>query len=216
MFDGLFDTQTVPEARVHTYGAVTLRVLSVSRENQHIDKFVPLVVWHAAEEACAALAGDYAHLVQGKTVIELGAGTGLAGLVAAVVSGADCLLTDGDASSVDAASESVRLNGLQARVRTAQLQWGDVAAARAVVMGRRFQVALATDVIYDRDAIAPLLTTASAVLEPGGRFVFFNHKFRFARLESEVRHALDSVPGLALAETMKLGDVDVFIIDRCA
>ena len=214
MFEGLFDTQTVPEARVHTYGAVSLRVLSVSRENQHIDKFVPLVVWHAAEEACAALAGDYAHLVQGKTVVELGSGTGLAGLVAAVVSGEDCLLTDGDAASVDAVSESVRLNGLQGRVRTAQLQWGDVAAVRKV--GRRFQVALATDVIYDRDAIAPLLTTAGAALEPGGRFVFFNHKFRFARLESELRLALDSVPGLALTETMRLGDVDVFIIDKCA
>ena len=92
-------------------------------------------------EDCALLKGD------GRRVIELGCGLGLAGLVAAALlgetKGSDVVLTDGDAGVVSRARASAQSAHLTTTVSCAVHRWGE-----AHDLGR-FDVVLAAEVLYD-------------------------------------------------------------------
>ena len=194
---------------------VSVEIMAVASENQHIDKWVPLVVWNASVEMGKALANNVID-VRGKRVLELGSGTGLCGLVAALVSRELCVLTDGAKCSVEALGQSARLNRLQEHVICRQLFWGDMDAARQIVTEfGAFPIVLATDLIYEVAAIEPLLFSALMILEPMGELFLANHKFRFPHLDTKLKDVLAKMPygsEMILKETRKLGDVDLWII----
>ena len=81
----------------------------------------------------------------GKTVLELGAGTALPGLVAAFC-GARVTLTDQDEAALRAARASAALNGLSCAY--VPLAWGDWAALAAQPSA---DLVLGSDVLYERD-----------------------------------------------------------------
>src|SRR5690606_13463984 len=135
------------------------------------------------EETCAELAKTARRdLIEGKTILELGSGTGLCGLLCAMVSGAECVLTDGSDDAVAELERAAALNAEACAVKCRVLQWGDEAALAALVAergGEKFDVVLGTDVVYEGQFVAPLLRTACGALKDGGALVLANHKYRF-------------------------------------
>eukprot|EP00753_Platysulcus_tardus_P006240 PLAT14039.4.p1 GENE.PLAT14039.4~~PLAT14039.4.p1 ORF type:complete len:263 (+),score=92.20 PLAT14039.4:19-807(+) len=97
-----------------------------------------------------------------KTVVELGCGTGAAGLIAAHCGAEHVLLTDGDEGVISLLQRNVDRSAYGERCATAALRWGEPPAAEEV---GRFDLCIAADVVYSEDVIAPLLQSASCLLK---------------------------------------------------
>src|SRR5262245_62025798 len=143
-----------------------------------------LALWRVADlerhvERRALLADDdgpeppyWAHLWSGalvlaaavppgaRTAIELGCGLGLPGLVAAR-RGARVVLLDRIPAALAFARASAAANGLAVHAVA-----GD---ATAPPVRARFDLVLAAELLYDREAFAPLARTLAALVAPRGR-----------------------------------------------
>lgn len=126
-----------------------------------------LHTWQAAG-ALAEWALQNAALLRGRRVIELGAGTGLTGLVVANMCAPQRLtLTDGNALVVELLRSNVATNlsaaGGQADVHVLQLDWERVQASGVLDAASRPDVILAADVVYDEELFGPLCVALDAL-----------------------------------------------------
>ncbi len=91
-----------------------------------------------------------------KSILELGAGTGLGGLFGqALVQAKDVCLTDMCPSSLELIQENVRINEATIDVSAftvQRLEWGEHALG-----SRSFDLILASDVIYFAESLQPLV-----------------------------------------------------------
>ena len=233
MLGSLFANDAALSTKTYEFGdaasgrAYAVRVRCVPAENQHVERWVPHVVWSAATETCAELASprhaprDAFAFVRGASVLELGSGTGLCGMLCAELSGLErgCVLTDGSAGAVAELERAVALNPECVRLGVAatQLRWGDDAQLAELLAqrgGRLFEVVVGTDVVYEAQFVAPLLATAAAALREGGHLVLANHKFRFRAFNETVRASLAGFP-LSLERHVLLSDqVDLLVFRR--
>ncbi len=167
-----------------------------------------LYTWPSAP-VLAQWAWMHRERLRGAAVLELGAGTALAGLVAASV-GARVLLTDrADAQQarpsrimprssrlscaaqvLDNAEAAVARNGLGSSCSVAPLTWGDF-SPRLVALPAQ-DVLLGADVLYDSAEFEPLLATVAFLLRrapPGAAFVTaYQQRSRHASLEWRLEH----------------------------
>jgi hypothetical protein len=157
---------------------------------------VGLAAWAAGAAADARLE-RWRRLWSGVNVVELGGGTGLAGLClaalsdrrrAAATTGLDVsalTLTDGDPRAVALMRANADANGLQVAVRCRELHWGDAAAAHLLEgegeegadgeggrqsrggSGASCDVVIGSDVCYEPSAVQPLVATVRALLRRG-------------------------------------------------
>jgi predicted nicotinamide N-methyase len=97
--------------------------------------------------------------IRARSCLELGCGSGLAGL-AALVAGWQVTFSDYVPQAVELALENAARNGL-AGARGLVFDWRSPP-------GERFPFIIGADVTYDRVNIDPLLTTLAAMLAPGG------------------------------------------------
>lgn len=111
--------------------------------------------------------------VASKAVLELGAGTGLAGLAAAQLGAAHVLLTDGNERSVRVLDRNIALcpDDVRARVSSQLLRWSADIASAACVPGS-FDCVLAADVAYSAKFVGALFDAVAAALAPAGVFLF--------------------------------------------
>lgn len=126
-------------------------------------------VWDAALVCWGLLQDGLPPGLACERALELGSGTGVAG-VALALTGCAVLLTDLEEAlpllqrNVDAASEGA---GSQCALVVLPLHWGDaeaaVAAVHAVFGQPTVDLVLASDCVYRADAVAPLLATLAAV-----------------------------------------------------
>ncbi|MCJ1379142.1 hypothetical protein MMC17_002242 [Xylographa soralifera] len=131
-----------------------------------------LRTWEAALHLGTYLsAAEGTLLVQNKTIIELGAGTGFVSILCAKHLGAKYVLaTDGSGEVVDDMLSNVYLNGLEGSgiVDPAVLKWGH-ALFDGIFEGhsgtRTFDVALGADVTFDNRQILPLVSTLKQLYE---------------------------------------------------
>jgi predicted nicotinamide N-methyase len=117
-------------------------------------EWVPLVpYWSVLWRSGVTLAQEVDELdLRGRTVVELGCGLGAPSLSAARA-GADVLASDIDGDALDLVRRSAGLNDLQ--VRTELVDWSE--PEQLVEMGP-FDLVLAADVLYERPAVAQLLS----------------------------------------------------------
>jgi predicted nicotinamide N-methyase len=109
--------------------------------------------WAVLWRSGVALGRELAAMrLAGSRVVELGCGLGVPSLAAARA-GAEVLATDACAEALELVERNARENGL--RVATARVDWG---AADELVARGPFDLVLAADVLYERDAAAPLLS----------------------------------------------------------
>jgi len=101
--------------------------------------------------------------LEGKSVLELGAGFGLPGIVAAM-KGAQVLLTDYVKEAMDIAAETAALNNVKG-VRTAVADW------RSFNIAETFDFIIGSDIMYHPGLNPYLKKIFQKNLRPGGRVV---------------------------------------------
>lgn len=111
----------------------------------------------AADSAACVLQSDWGR--QNKT-IELGCGAGLLG-IAGLMAGLDVTFSDHEPQAVDLAVSNAEFNGFKSRGLI--LDWGDPS-------DEKFDVLLASDVLYEQESHAKLLLLAERMLHTGGSF----------------------------------------------
>lgn len=137
------------------YEAVTGRALTGS---WIWESALILAEWMAAH-------GQHDFPLQGKTVIELGAGSGLPGLTAALLGASRVVLTDVEAH-LPGLRKNVEANGLGDRVDAMELVWGSDESLSGL---GEFDVVLMSDVFYDAEEAAALAKTLKRVCRDGTR-----------------------------------------------
>lgn len=134
----------------------------ITTDEFRIDERLPYwaELWHSAV-ALSMMLEDDAASVAGRTVLELGCGLGLSGIVAARLGG-KVTLSDFDPVALMAAELNAQQNGVGDRTRTMHLDF-------RMPPSETWEVLLAADVIYERRFIDPLIDCIDACLAPGGR-----------------------------------------------
>jgi len=122
-----------------------------------------LLLWESAiglgEALCRAPA-----LVAERTVLELGCGAGLSGLVAHALGG-DVTQTDHADEALGLAKINAAANGIAdvTRFRSDWLEWDH---------DRRYDTIIGADILYDRDLHTPIIAIMARNIGPGGCAVF--------------------------------------------
>lgn len=93
-------------------------------QNEEVDLPYWAFFWPPAVGLGMLLASE--PLLAGRTVVELGAGSAVAGLAAALA-GAHVLLTDYLAEALDLCAHNAAKNGLESQVKVLQANWKDIA-----------------------------------------------------------------------------------------
>jgi predicted nicotinamide N-methyase len=136
------------------------------RGEQQVHKPYGIVLWPAA----IALAHDLAtRNLAGKRVLELGAGTGLPGIVAASL-GARVMQTDRHELALHLSRQNAQRNGVTTIAHT-------VADWTAWTDGDRYDLILGSDILYAKELHEPVRRILETNLAPGGR-VLIGDPFR--------------------------------------
>jgi len=106
------------------------------------------VLWRSGVALARELAGVP---LRGLRVVELGCGLAVPSLVAARA-GATVLCTDAEPEALELVARNARANGVS--VETMRADWTEPHVLRARAP---FDIALASDVLYERHSVAPLL-----------------------------------------------------------
>lgn len=106
------------------------------------------VLWRSGVALARELAGVP---LRGRRVVEIGCGLAVPSLAAARA-GAIVLATDEDPEALELVGRNARANGLTVETMTADWSKPDALVRRAP-----FDLVLASDVLYERQAVAPLL-----------------------------------------------------------
>ncbi|KAM0716582.1 hypothetical protein Q7P37_008027 [Cladosporium fusiforme] len=122
--------------------------------------------WEAALHLGAyLLSGHGQELINGKSILELGAGTGFLSILCAKQLGATHVTsTDGDEGVVDALKENLFLNGVddESKVLTSVLRWGQSVRGSWVVddfEDHPYDTVIGADITYDKTACMALVAT---------------------------------------------------------
>ncbi|KAK7893195.1 hypothetical protein WMY93_022347 [Mugilogobius chulae] len=138
---------------------------------------VAAVVWDAAVVMCMYLELGRVDL-KGKTAIELGAGTGLVGIVAALL-GAKVTITDRQ-PALDSLSTNVKSNlpsEISELTKVSELTWGEN-LARYPAGG--FDLVFGADIVYLENTFVPLLDTLNYLCSDS-TIVLLSCKIRYER-----------------------------------
>ena len=116
-------------------------------------EWAPIVpYWSVLWRSGLALARELdPEAVRGKRVLELGCGLGVPSIVAARA-GAEVLATDADPEALALLERNAAAN--EAALETAAIKWS---AAETLLERGPFDLVLASDVLYERTSVAPLL-----------------------------------------------------------
>ena len=124
-------------------------------------------LWPSASSLAAVLV-DRQEIVRNQSVADLGCGLGVAGLTAAALGASSVLLMDKEPYALHCAMSTAALNQLSEYVEATIVDW----SANETQDPHRSSatIALASDVLYDLDAVRGLVDLVCIVLkQPGGR-----------------------------------------------
>jgi len=150
-------------------------------------------------------------LIAPPTVLELGSGTGLAGLAAAAALGLPTLLTDLP-QVLPSLQRNVAANpSLAPLLAVAACDWTDPAAGAQ--LGGPFGLVIASDCVWVAELVAPLVATLVAVVGPTTR-VLMAHQSRSARVDAllwgQLHARFDRVPAAPLPGEPARGALQLF------
>ena len=142
---------------------------------------------------------DHPSLIENCNVIELGAGTGLAGMLSCKLDARKVWLTDNDETSLRHMASDCSINGVEAVVT--KLDWFDfnISSSEFANLQPPLRI-IAGDVLYKHLLLQPFFSTASSLLEscPGSTMIL-SHVARAGVQHEEVQATARSV-GLEVEE----------------
>ena len=110
--------------------------------------------------------------IPGSTVLELGTGTGVASLMAAMCGARRVMATDGNPSVVRLAQSNVEANQLEKRVQTGVLPWGNLQAMEAYESTA--DIVLGSDLTYFAGNWPSLAETMATTLKDTGYVLYLS------------------------------------------
>jgi predicted nicotinamide N-methyase len=133
-----------------------------------------LSLWGGSEALCQYLI-KHPDFILGKSILEMGAGVGLCGIVAHHLGASQLLLTDGDAQVLSKLRHNVKRNIRNDNKTTfcPQLIWGRNLDSFVQVYGQQ-NVILGSDRVYMTQSLEPLWQTVDKLLERNGLFLYVN------------------------------------------
>ncbi|KAF8845623.1 hypothetical protein BDN67DRAFT_961214 [Paxillus ammoniavirescens] len=132
------------------------------------------IAWPAGEVLANYLTIRGEGYCKGRSILELGSGTGLVGLVAAALGG-DVWITD-QAPLLDIMRANVRLNHLESSIAISELNWGEALSSEIP----RPDMILAADCVYFEPAFPLLVDTLSKLATERTEILFCYKKRRKA------------------------------------
>ena len=168
-------------------------------------------VWRAAVSLARLLTSSFSHLVEGKRVLELGSGTGLAGLAAGAAGASSLLLTDLPPVLPLLRSNVSRNSFIQTTtpVVVSSFEWGLNVAPSGV------DVILAADCCYHASHPVPLSRTVVASMvrgdEPAERAILSCEKHD-PIAHAALKRLLAEQPALAVTTLWESGDGRIEVI----
>lgn len=147
---------------------VHIHLFGVKAENGQTLNSTGLTLWRASSLLCEYLASNPG-IARNKTVLELGAGLGLCGILAYKIGAKQCVLTDGDTDTLKELRRNVDHNLQHVGASSSllpchQLRWGrNVSNFRKRYEGL-FDVIMGSDIIYVEEILDPLFETVQELL----------------------------------------------------
>jgi predicted nicotinamide N-methyase len=174
------------------------------------------LVWPVAEQLCKYLI-DSPALVEGKAVLELGAGTGLVGLVCCFMGARKVILTDLP-EALPLCSQNLDLNRCvmsdECVVYTRKLSWGDDEdVSKVLTEAGSIDLIIGSDIVYHQseEALTSLVKTISAASNPS-TVVIIAYEDREGMIEDEHFFLCPMRNLFASLESVDLGDSRVLFI----
>ena len=176
----LFSAPTQPQNEFEkVHGDVTLRLKGITGVRYpHLLNSTGLTLWKGSE-SLAEFLSSHADLVQDKTVVELGAGTGICGILAHKLGANHVMITDGDSDTLRNIRANIDLNVEQdednPRLECKQLLWGTHVKSFRQKWSRDegFEIVMGGDIVYAQPSLEPLFETVVSLLSPvpGAKFI---------------------------------------------
>ncbi len=129
-----------------------------------------LYLWPSAPVLAWYLWLHQEELLRGKTVLELGAGTSLPGLLCAKAGAAKVYLADvaSDVNVLGNCRQAVRLNGLQDKAEVVGITWGAYEPDLLRLRREGLDLIVGSDLFFDPSVFEPLCSTLSFLLRGSG------------------------------------------------
>jgi len=164
------DTAERDDEWTYRFGTIDVVLRGVRRDLGQTLTSTGLTLWSGADRLAEFVFAHRGEYLAGKSVVELGCGLGLVGILASKCGADPVVLTDGDASTVERLEDNVALNCPNTvGVHCLQLDWSDRPSIEAIVTSHgRFDNVLAADVCYSDEAISPLFDAAARLIHPQG------------------------------------------------
>lgn len=181
------DDEAPSSSPTTTTTASDLKEQQQQQEEEEKPDLLGLDIWPAAIELCNYLS-DNPTLVAGKTVLELGAGVGLPGLLAACLGASQVVLTDYEPQVVAHMAHNTSLCNISSSVCTGLcLDWTKLNLLPAE-HAAAFQIILAADVLYIADIMPGFVAAMTALLAlHSDSVVIVGHQTRRALVLDETK-----------------------------
>lgn len=167
-----FREDTPTEVFTFDFGEIHLELDGYKEDSDEIWKSTGLTLWRASNHLCEHLVLEPLLTSKANTILELGAGLGLCGILAHKLSQqAKVIVTDGDTHVLAQLRHNVRQHATNDHLECCQLLWGPETAATFREKRGIFHLILASDVIYVPEVVQPLFETVQTLLDPQGVFV---------------------------------------------
>lgn len=164
---------------------VNIQIRGYKTDADEVWQSTGLTLWRASANYLAQYQMENLHLFHNKRILELGAGLGLNGILAwrstASSSDTHVCITDGDSDALVHLRENVKRNvkvddgnEIINKVSCHQLIWGQESSETflaQVANKLKFDVIIASDIIYSAVIIEPLWDTIKILLKEGGEFI---------------------------------------------
>jgi len=143
-----------------------------------------LKIWPGADLLCRFLY-QRREWLQGKRVLELGAGVGLVGLFAAALGCSSVLLTDVCELSLRCLQKNIQANCvLNVDVHCCSLRWGQSSENVETKISKTYDLIIGSEVIYNQNCVEQLFETVENHLEQTNEAMFVvSHLSRFEATE---------------------------------
>mmetsp|Transcript_22505 Transcript_22505/g.29439 ORF Transcript_22505/g.29439 Transcript_22505/m.29439 type:complete len:246 (-) Transcript_22505:107-844(-) len=120
---------------------------------------------------------NFQQLVEGKTIMELGAGSGICSMLARRLGSSFVAVTDGDEECIDLMRKNLNTNdfGDDTGIQCFHMRWGDSKSLAAFKekcsAAQKFDTIIAGDVLYKRDLLQPFFSTTKEFLDENGQLI---------------------------------------------